>query len=327
APDTHSFRLRRARLNVGGWLWSEDTEFKLVSDLTTSPVILDGWVRQKIWGGESGYGGIRFGMGKFHSSRQFDTSSANLEFVQRSVATRTFSTARGTGLVLEGGLWNDAETESDKFHFYVGAVNNDLAAGSALSSRTRTNINNNELNWILGARVDPWGDMGDFGHTEGDLDHDGNFRGSFGANLMLGNDTVGELGGAGATGPDVEVFQVNLNGAVKSGNGIAAQAEVFIRTEDADIPGASDTDQFGWYVQGSYTTAPNSIQWGFGGRLSMVTLQDTGSLLAPVGLESGQGGPLTGAVGGVPVGVEGDLLEATAGVSAYYHKHKLKTQL
>lgn len=307
AEDTQSFQVRRARTKISGHLWNKDTTFYLQNDHTGGTSILDAWANWAFYKGEEAELGLRVGLGKFHSSRQFDGSSGKLEFIDRAVATRMFSGTRATGAVVEGSaLGGD---DGNMLHFYFGATNNDQAAGALTSGAETNNVGDNELDWIFGARIDPQGDMGDLEWSEGDLDHSGKLQSSLGVNVTIGNDNVGAA--------SIENTTINVNAAVKTGSGIAAQGEVFLRSDDA-AGAAAEADSNGWYVQGSYTTPQQSTQWGFAGRFGMVSIDDANALLAVPGMNAGQANVLGGATG--------DVLEIQGVVSAYYHKHALKTQ-
>jgi hypothetical protein len=316
APDTNSFRLRRARSYVKGHIWNRHTTFKLQLEHTAGVDVLDAWGRYSFFNGEDADASLRFGAQKFRAGRQSDTSSGKLELIERSIASRTFADSRATGALVEGSLMK-GEHGDRMLSWHVGVMNNDTAAGASSSGANATNAGNNEVDFSFGARFDPMGSLGDEETMfEGDLEHDGTFKASFGANLLIGNDKAGTA--------DNEITTININAAAKSGNGFAGQGEIWLRSDDVQGAGA-EADSVGWYVQGSFTTAPSEgPQYGLVGRISMVKLDDANGILGPVGMESGQGNPLAGPGG---VSVPGDVLEIQGGVTAYYHKHLLKSQL
>ncbi len=76
----------------------------------------------------------------------------------------------------------------------------------------------------------------------------------------------------------------------------------------------------GWYLQGSFTTAPGQgTQWGFGVRIAMLTFDDPAML--SVGTSVPGSGPAFATF------VQGEVTEFSGVINAYYHEHKLKSQL
>jgi hypothetical protein len=330
--DTNSFRTKRARLNFSGHVWNRDLTYKVQTDFIDSDdtSIKDAWARYNFYNTDHYTLGMRFGTQKMFESRQGTISSQRQEFSNRALATRTFGSARSTGALFLGSGMND-DNGGKKLHWFAGIMNNDTAAGSLSADAEATNtgvggVGDNELNYMIGLRFDPQGEMA---YSEGDLEHSGKMTSSLGASVLFGNADTG-VSGLG----DIESTTVNLNAAIKLGDGLAASGEFFARHDDPD-GGFGSADSNGFYVQGSYTMPPdNGTQYAFGARVSMIDFKDPPILMSAPGMESGQGDPIASQGGGIgnaygpfTVGAEGDIVEYQLMASAYYHKHALKTQV
>jgi hypothetical protein len=308
AADTNSFGVRAARVNLAGHVWNKDIQFYMQIENAGAPGVLDGWVNWDFMHNDDSYLGVIIGTGATPNGLQWsaDATQANAEMSQSSIATNTFATARATGAAVHGGFAK--KNDGYQFLWHAGLLNNDISGGSAAAGRLALN-ESHELNFTAGiqwagegAGMGPW--------SEGDLAHNGKMEPTAGANLFIGSDRVG--------GTEFDTFMVNVYAGAKFGNGVAAQGELWFRTDEPN--GGADADSTGWYLQGSYTTAPGSgTQWGFVGRIAMVDMSDANPLLAPVGMVA-SGAALAGFA-------TGDVLEIQAGVNAYYHEHKLKTQI
>ncbi len=312
APDTNGFRIPRARQIVGGHVWDKNITYRIMFDHadggTTGTARKDFWVKWKFLEGEMPMS-VRLGQGKFRAGRSSDQMGEQLEFVTRSIASRTFATGRSTGALLEGSALEDGMLK-----WHAGLMNSDTAASSGAFGEENTNTGQNELNFTFGAIFEPMGSMGDDPEMrgQGDLEHSGELKTSFGVNLYLGNERP--------AGTDVETTSINLNGEVITGTGISGQGEIWIRNDDVD--GGGDADSIGWYAQGGYTLAPveGEVQWGFAGRVSMVDYDDAPVLMGTPG-QYVDGPVLLGAA------TAGDVFEVNLAASAYYHKHALKSQV
>ena len=316
--DLNSFAARRARTRFRGHVFNRDVTYYLQMEHTGGTSIKDAAVGWQFWTDEQVFANLALGLRKFRSGLQADQSSSRLEFPERSLATRTFADSRATGAMVEGGL-GEAEDGTNTFFWHVGAVNNDTARGSVAVGEERLN-RTNKINWILGLHWDPQGEIGDQTHWEGDLDHSGEFKSTWGAFFTLGQDSPG--------GTDYTTFTINAHGSTKLGNGLAFQGEFWYRSDDPDVSGATDTSSMGWYLQGSWTSAPGEgTQWGIPIRVSMVDIGDDGTtLLNPIGsINGGSFGTFAGA--NTPWSGSGTVLEAQIGLGAYYYGHKLKSQL
>lgn len=300
--DTSSFSIRRARTKFQGHIWNKDIKFRLQTDWVEGTSIKDAWIHWMFFNKDGNTVGLRFGQQKTFFGREATGSSGGLEFVDRSIATKTQANARARGAALTG------EHAEGKFHWTAGAFNSDTAAGDGTNSGEEAANPDNELNYIFTVRLDPNGDMGDESYMQGDLEGVQELKWGVGAGLQIGNHRA-VVGGSTV---DVDGTSININASMKL-KGFHVLGEVFLRGDEADVAGSSSTDSTGWVVGGTYTMPPqegHNSQWGFGARYSMVDFDKAQTLLATSGLGSAQG----------------DVGELTVVVNNFYHAHSLKTQ-
>jgi hypothetical protein len=304
APDVNTFRVRRARTKLSGHVFDEKTTFQLMMDWAQGgSYLLDAWIMQQVWANEEWKLRVRGGAGKTYYGREATGTSGGLEFVERSLAARTFSDTRADGLM----AWLNGMEE--KLHAYLGAWNSDTAGGSLAATGSNGLNPDNELNYSAGVIYDINKAMGaPEKYRQGDLERSQDWNASVHGNVWIGNE-----GGAGA--PDVEIFAFNLGGVFK-GNGFHALAEFY--SYDADIDGVDDASSTGWNAQGSYCFEGG---WGVGARISMVKIDDTTAASAILRPTSG------GSTGGGTVLVgSGDVTEITVGVNKFLNAHDRKLQ-
>ena len=197
-------------------------------------------------------------------------------------------------------------------------MNDDVAAGSGFSTEGSSN-GETELTYVGSVSFDPMGDTtggkGNEGFAQGDLEGAKDVRGTIGAGVQLGNN---DSTGNGIS--DVESQQININTAWMLGNGLTAQGEIFMRTDDPD--GGTSQDTQGWYAQATYTlpkSGDSAIQWGFGARVNMIDADDASTATGVF-----QTIPGLGATGS---GTGGDVTELSFVADAFYHGHAAKTQI
>lgn len=308
AANTNGFRMRRVRQKVKGHFINKNVHYMMQLEHadTTSTEMKDVWLKWVFMPGDAPIS-VRVGQGKFRGGLQSDASSGGLEFVERSIASRTFADTRSTGALLEGSALDEG-----MLNWFFGVHNSDQAGRSSAAGEENRNNGQNEVNFVAGVRFDPNGNIGSSeSWTEGDLKHSGEAQSTAGASIAIVNENNGTV--------EVEATTINIFGALKTGSGLSGQAEVFIRSDDVQNGGESDST--GWYLQGGYTMPPEEgkTQWGGALRASMVDFDD-----APVGL-LGSSAPLDGST--MTLTGAGDVFEINGTVSAYYAGHKLKTQI
>lgn len=302
SADRSHFTLAAARTEFRGFVFDPKVEYQLTAEWTESNAIEDAWLRWSFWKGEQDTLALRFGQQKTLYGRQATAGDDLLEFVDRALATRNLANARARGALLTG------EHAQGLFHWSAGLFNSDTASASSNAGEDAANPDQ-ELNAVFSVRLDPEGDLGDERYAEGDLEHSTTLRWSVGAGLQLGNHrTV-----LGATTIDADGRDLNLNAALRY-QGVHALGEVFLRSDEPDAPSAASSDAQGWQVGGTYTLARASGrdgQFSFGGRYSMLTLDDAAQTVMT----------------NTPLGSSrGDVRELTALVGYYYKAHRLKLQ-
>jgi hypothetical protein len=312
AADVNDFDIRRARTRMTGHVWDKSMTYRVMLDWARGGgALTDGWFRWQFWESENNDSiAVRMGRQKGHHGREFSGDATEMAHIRRSLATRTLAVNRVEGIWFQG-----SHLEGGKLHWNVGVGNGDVANSMFLESGPGASNPDNEINYFFDVRFDPFGDFGDeqFGFV--DLDGMEEAKGTIGAAVMVGN----HRGTGALAGLDVESTSINIY-TQWTYNRFAALAEGFLRSDDPDAAAASETDHTGWTVSGNYAMAPaeeGGSQWGFGGRVSMVTADDANAGGPPVVMNNIV---LLG-------GASGDVLELEGTVSNYYHAHKLKTQL
>ncbi|MCA8942012.1 MAG: hypothetical protein KDB80_05570 [Planctomycetes bacterium] len=301
AADTNGAQARRLRQTVKGHAFNKDVTYMFNVEHAEAVSVKDIWLNWMFMKGDDMNIGLRLGQGKGRAGLQSDGSSGKLFHIERSSATRTFADSRVWGALFQG----TAAENNLGWHF--GIFNQDSAARSTAAAEENNNAGQNEVNFSAGVRFSPNG-LGDAeAWSEGDLEQSGDLYWQAGANVFVGNETTGAA--------DVEITTININAAMKSGTGIAAQGEVWLRNDDVD--GGTDADSMGWYAQGSWTCPKEEgkTQWGAGVRISMVDFSDV-----PVFMTSASGLTTTLA------GAEGDVTEINAVFNQFYYGHALKSQ-
>jgi hypothetical protein len=310
APDTNNFTVRRARTTLSGHVFNKDLMYLLRLDaVDTGANIKDAWAHWNFSKGESGTLGLRVGQSKTYHGLETTGSSAGLFFVERSAASRTFSDARSRG------AWVHGSHNENKLRWCAGAQNGDVANGSAgLVNEVGEEANNsdNELTFVGSVSFDPMGDTtgGKNGEAfkQGDVTMDvKELMGTVGAGVMIGNNTDS------ITNNDLESTQFNINTAWMFGDGLSAQGEIFIRSDDPAAGSTADTN--GWYAQVTKVlpkSGDSNVQWGFGLRINQINIDDT---ITPAAGAPGLGG------------AAGDVLEVSGVLDAFYHGHACKTQI
>lgn len=320
APDVVSFNIRRARTALTGHVFKPQIMYRLqleaVDDgVGTNGALKDGWVQWNFMDSDEGELGVRVGQSKTQFGLMSTGGSTGLFFVERASASRAFTDVRSRGAWLHG---THAE---NKLRWSAGAQNGDPAGGASTAGITdrgeEAPNTDNELSYTASANFDPMGDFfdgkGRESHQEGDFRTDDRpLRGTIGAGIFFGNGTNA------VTGTDVETTALNLNTAWKV-NSIHLQGEFFLRKDDLQGGAADEEESHGWYAQGMYVlprSGDSATQWGVGVRLNMIET-DSGDNATVNFLNGAQG----------IFAAEGEVMEITGVLDAFYYGHACKTQL
>jgi hypothetical protein len=300
-PDTtptgsnSSFGVTRARTYLSGHLFDPTVTYLMSMEwtepgATTSPSPLkDAWIQWEFWGDEDNGVTLRTGQSKTMFGRQATNFEGYLELPMRQLATNTFSTARSRGAWLGGRHINDT------LHWNAGVQNGDVAAANLLAIEEAPNTDH-RMSFVANVRWENV-DMGGEWASEGDLEHVEEVQFGFGGGFFFGNGLA-----------QTESTSYTLNGVLKT-NGFYVNGEWFGRTDEP--VGAADQDSDGWQLEGSWTTAPNTTQYGFVLGVSQISLDQVNTTLTATPLGAGTG----------------EVLQVSVGVDMYYHAHNLKTEV
>jgi hypothetical protein len=155
--DRGSFRIRRAKTELTGWLWSKSLTFELqlswagpepgASTQTPLEDLIITW-------DASGQGTavVSFGQFKVPFGRQEHTTSSKLQFVDRDILSSEFTRGRDVGVQLSGLL-------GGKLEYKVGVFNGNPAS----------RVNNENDKYQLDARV-TYMPFGEYKYTESDFE-------------------------------------------------------------------------------------------------------------------------------------------------------------
>jgi phosphate-selective porin OprO/OprP len=101
--STGSFRVRRAKTKLSGWVYSERVGFGLqVNRANSVGVLEDAFLELDATG--DGALLVKLGQYKLPFGRQLITSSGSLQFVDRSITTEQFTRTRDIGLMFHGDM-------------------------------------------------------------------------------------------------------------------------------------------------------------------------------------------------------------------------------
>lgn len=300
--DTHGFNIRRARTSFDGYAYRKEIRFKLQGQWNsgTNP-IKDAFVDWTFHQADNYSIAVRFGQMKSQFGKEWRDSSSKLQFVDRALATSTFSGVRSRGAFVHGSTG----AGDGKLKWSVGAQNSDVSGDStsgAEEGNQAIDNSDNEVNFVFSVDYMSNG----YAKGQGHLDRSKTGWGA-GAAYYLGN----ARSGVSPVGVDIETSSANVWGGWR-GNGVDLTGEYFMRTDEVD--GGADADGSGFQVAATYTLPKEgeNWQWGFGLRYSMIDL-DANQIL------------LTGSALGANT-ADAEANEIEVGVSAYDagHNHKIQ---
>jgi len=282
--DFNDFGVARVRTALRGHAYSRNVQYFLQLDwlddgstferdgdlvgITDGPV-RDAWVQWDFMTNGNDAVGLRVGQGKSYHGFEATGFAAGFFFVDRSIASQAFGTARSQG------AWLHGKHMDNRLRWNFGAQNGDVAGfNSGLGDQSGND--DNEVTFVANASFDLLGDF--YGGDQREFMRQGNWadgsevRGTVGGGIMMGN---GKFEGA-----DNESMQLNFHTAWAFGGGFGAFGEIFIREDD--VQGGGKADSSGFNIQGMWI-APKSgnsdMRWGIGLRYSEVK-DDDGFLAA-----------------------------------------------
>jgi len=206
---TGSFRPRRARTLVDGWLHSKTIRFELMVDWVDAPIVEDLNLNWDASGKRSFQ--VKVGQFKVPFGRQELTSDTALQFVDRSIVSAEFEKGRDVGVQ----LWGLAAGE--KLEYRAGLFNG--------NGRGKPSNDDGKLQYDARVTVHPWGPAK---YSEGDPDATPKPLLSVGANLE-GDDTRPRPGAVVAASSDAVARRVLGADVSLKFRGFSVMAEAFDR--------------------------------------------------------------------------------------------------
>ena len=218
-----SFRLRRARTSLDGWLYKKELQFELMVDWVDQPLLEDlalNWDASRRRALQ-----LKVGQFKVPFGRQELTSDTAQQFVDRSIVSAEFEKGRDQGTQLWGVL------AKSRLEYRAGVFNG--------NGRGKSTNDNPSFQYDARLMYQPWGDAR---YSEGDLESSKHPLLAVAANFesndarpaaqkrtVLGGDVAFKYRGLSLMG---EVFRRQLTpaaAAAYSSNGYHAQLGFFVK--------------------------------------------------------------------------------------------------
>ena len=247
--DRGSFRIRRMRIKLDGWLYTKSLTYEVQWDLadTSGNELLDASVDYDFTGGRKL---LRLRAGQFKAPFNYQqlASTGSLQLIDRSILDAFFVPGRQVGAQLWGQVGR--EGVADLVDWRVGIFNG--------NGRSTTANDNDEFEYVARVMVSPWGSVG-FAESNFEA-YD--FRLSF-AGEYDNNDTIVRPATGARTGADVETF-----GAAAV---LKAFKSLFLYGQyhhgESESPAGIETERDGWLVQGGWLLTP---KWEIAGRWARI---------------------------------------------------------
>ena len=243
--DKGSFRIRRMRVKLDGWIYTKDLTYELQWDLadTSGNELLDANLDYDFTGGRKLF---RLKAGQFKAPFNYQqlTSSGNFQLVDRSILDAFFVPGRQLGVQLWGQVGPEAVPDFVDWRFGVFNGN----------GRTTTANDNDEFEYVGRVMISPWGSVG---FSEANIEaYD--LRLSF-AGEYNNNDTIVQPATGARTGSDVETFGASV--VLKALKSLFLYGQ-YHQGESESSTGA-EVDREGWLIQGGWLFTP---KWEISGR-------------------------------------------------------------
>lgn len=245
--DKGSFRIRRMRVKLDGWIYAKELTYELQWDLadTSGNQLQDANVDYDFTGGKKTF---RFKAGQFKApfSQQQLTSSGNQQLVDRSILDAFYVPGRQLGVQAWGQF--GPEAVADFVDWRLGIYNG--------NGRTSTANDNDKYEFVARVMVSPWGSVG---YSEANLEaYD--LRLSV-AGEVNNNDTIVQPATGARTGTDVKTFGAAVT--LKAFKSLFLYGQFYDGT--SETPAGAETDRDGWLIQGGWLLTP---KWEIAGRLA-----------------------------------------------------------
>jgi phosphate-selective porin OprO/OprP len=243
--DKGSFRIRRMRVKLDGWIYTKDLTYELQWDLadTSGNQLLDANLDYDFTGGRKLFR-VKAGQFKAPFNYQQLTSSGNLQLVDRSILDTFFVPGRQLGVQLWGQVGPEAIPDFVDWRFGVFNGN----------GRTTTANDNDEFEYVGRVMISPWGSVG---FSEANIEgYD--LRLSF-AGEYNNNDTIVQPATGARTGTDVETFGASV--VLKAFKSLFLYGQY--HQGESESPTGAEVDREGWLIQGGWLFTP---KWELSGR-------------------------------------------------------------
>lgn len=303
AQNRSSFDMVRARLALSGTALNNEFSYMLQTDFVgdgslqtgeedqgkRSPNLKDAWLQWHACDWVS----VRMGQFKTAISRQYNSSSAKLQFADRSVASETFDLGRQNGV---GGKWMFMD---DKLAL-TAAMFNGQSEGEGSN---RGGVDTKQTG-VASVRWDVMGKMD--AYEEGDVNYTEDMAVNIGGAFAAGQANL-DPADSGLTS-DADVYNISFDANMKY-KGLSVQGEFYwAETSYDDESDLEDSEPLGFYVESGYFLTPK--KWEVAARFAMVDCDD--------GKASNYNSDCSGM---------DQVNEATVGINYYWWKNNLKAQV
>jgi len=242
--DKSDAEMRRARIILSGDLLHGDVSYKLQNDFVGSTdddgdkesELKDAWIQFNADEAAK----IRFGQFKVAYSRQNLASSAALQFIERSIASREFDLGRDAGGALLGELGDGIE--------YLTTLTNGESDDEGLN---RQGVDTN----VLWAAIISLSQGGYNREYEGDPEHTNGLAWTAGAAVSYGQGEISDV--------DVDTTRLGADMGIRT-EGFSLQGEYYWRQLDPDSSDKADDN--GFYIQSGYFIVPK--EWEVAARFA-----------------------------------------------------------
>lgn len=257
--DLNSFRLRRSRLAVSGYVYSPKLLYKVQVELAGSALSLrDAFVTWKMKGNDAQ---LSFGQLKAPLGRQELTSIFKQQAVDRSRVSDTFAHGWDAGIMLFG------TPRGGRFEYYVGTFNGE-GRNKGASDDARP----------MGVARLVWAPLGSVGYTAGAVTAPEGIRFALGVNgavnggwLMDVNGTSGlqapsatcdATGCTVSPGDDASIRTLGADVAATVGGRFSITGEVFSRRVTPEDGALARRTDHGWYADAGWMAVPGRHEVG-----------------------------------------------------------------
>ena len=237
--DVGSFRIRRMKTKLDGWVYDKDLTYELQLNWPdTANPLEDANINYDFTEGKKAFQ-LKAGQYKVPFGRQQLTSSGSQQFVDRSIVSDEFARGRDIGMQVWG------LPMGGKLDWRVGVFN---GAG-------RTVSRNDNDKYQTNARV-TWQPFGDVKYSEGDFDSTGTPLFAVAGQYESNERPVAAAGSTPAHTADREIVGGDV---VFKFKGFSLFGEIFDASTDRSGT-VSDFDHDGWSVQAGYFVIPQKLE-------------------------------------------------------------------